>query len=81
MISPAQIVAACSSTSSGEPAASFRWFNTGLTNAPSTEGEYPAEFLYRDVLSKESVLEAVSFFLVHVPGDARRALAGHGGTA
>lgn len=45
----------------------FRWFNTGLTNRPSTEGEYPVEFLYREVLSKDSLLEALSFFLVHVP--------------
>lgn len=45
----------------------FRWFNTGLTNQPITEGEYPVEFLYREVLSKDSLLEALSFFLVHVP--------------
>lgn len=45
----------------------FRWFNTGLTNKPITEGEYPVEFLYREVLSKDSLLEALSFFLVHVP--------------
>lgn len=45
----------------------FRWFNTGLTNRPITEGEYPVEFLYREVLSKDSLLEALSFFLVHVP--------------
>lgn len=45
----------------------FRWFNTGLTNQPITEGEYPIEFLYRDVLSKDSILEALSFFLIYVP--------------
>ncbi len=45
----------------------FRWFNTGLTNAPMTDGEYPVEFLYREVLSKDSLLEAISFFLIHVP--------------
>lgn len=45
----------------------FRWFNTGLTNQPINEGEYPVEFLYREVLSKERLLEALSFFLVHVP--------------
>lgn len=45
----------------------FRWFNTGLTNSPISEGEYPIEFLYREVLSKESLLEAISFFLVYVP--------------
>lgn len=45
----------------------FRWHNTGLTNTPQTEGEYPVEFLYREVLSKEHLLEALSFFLVRVP--------------
>ena len=45
----------------------FRWFNTGLTNAPMTKGEYPVEFLYREVLSKERLLEALAFFLVRVP--------------
>src|SRR5947209_6743469 len=45
----------------------FRWFNTGLTNEPMTAGEYPVEFLYREVLSKERIIEALSFFLVYVP--------------
>ena len=45
----------------------FRWHNTGLTNTAQTEGEYPVEFLYREVLSKEHLLEALSFFLVRVP--------------
>jgi len=45
----------------------FRWFNTGLTNQPMTEGEYPVEYLYREVLSKDRLLEALAFFLVHVP--------------
>ena len=45
----------------------FRWHNTGLTNEPETAGEYPVEFLYREVLSKDHLLEALSFFLVHVP--------------
>jgi type I restriction enzyme R subunit len=45
----------------------FRWHNTGLTNTPLTESEYPVEFLYREVLSKEHLLEALSFFLVRVP--------------
>lgn len=45
----------------------FRWFNTGLTNAPMTAGEYPVEFLYREVLSKERLLEALAFFLIRVP--------------
>ncbi|MCI0485678.1 MAG: DEAD/DEAH box helicase family protein [Blastocatellia bacterium] len=47
----------------------FRWHNMGLTNEPlTTDGsQYPVEFLYREVLSREHLLEALSFFLVHVP--------------
>jgi type I restriction enzyme R subunit len=45
----------------------FRWHNMGLANTPQTAGEYPVEFLYREVLSKERLLEALAFFLVHVP--------------
>jgi len=45
----------------------FRWHNTGLTNTPQTAGEYPVEFLYREVLSKQHLREALSFFLVRVP--------------
>lgn len=45
----------------------FIWHNTGLTNAPLTAGEYPIEYLYREVLSKERLLEALAFFLVYVP--------------
>jgi type I restriction enzyme, R subunit len=45
----------------------FRWHNTGLTNTPLTDGEYPIEFLYREVLSKDQLLEMLSFFLVRVP--------------
>lgn len=45
----------------------FRWHNTGLTNSPITDGEYPVEFLYREVLSKDELLEALSFFLIRVP--------------
>lgn len=45
----------------------FRWFNTGLINQQQTVGEYPVEFLYREVLSKTSLLEAVSFYLVQAP--------------
>lgn len=50
----------------------FRWFNAGLINAPLTEGEYPVEYLYREVLSPDRLLEALSFFLVYVP--AREAM-------
>jgi type I restriction enzyme R subunit len=47
----------------------FRWHNTGLTNEPITKDgtEYPVEFLYREVLSKDQLLEMLSFFLVRVP--------------
>jgi type I restriction enzyme R subunit len=45
----------------------FRWHNMGLTNKPTNSSEYPVEFLYREVLSKEQLLEALSFFLVRVP--------------
>jgi type I restriction enzyme R subunit len=45
----------------------FRWYNTGLTNKPINKGEYPVEFLYREVLSKEQLLDALSFFLIYVP--------------
>ncbi len=47
----------------------FRPHNTGLTNvnASADPNEYPVEFLYREVLSREHLLEALSFFLVRVP--------------
>jgi len=45
----------------------FRWHNMGLTNTPTSADEYPVEFLYREVLSQEQLLEALSFFLVRVP--------------
>jgi type I restriction enzyme R subunit len=45
----------------------FRWHNMGLTNTPTNANEYPVEFLYREVLSQEQLLEALSFFLVRVP--------------
>ena len=37
----------------------FRWFNTGLINTPISQGEYPVEFLYREVLSTESIRHAL----------------------
>lgn len=46
---------------------SFRWHNMGLTNTPTNADEYPVEFLYREMLSREHLLEALSFFLVRVP--------------
>ena len=45
----------------------FCWHNSGLMNTPQTDGEYPVEFLYREVLSKDHLLETLSFFLVRVP--------------
>ncbi len=45
----------------------FRWHNMGLTNTPMNAHEYPVEYLYREVLSKDQLLEALSFFLVRVP--------------
>lgn len=45
----------------------FRWHNMGLTNTPTNGDEYPIEYLYREVLSQEQLLEALSFFLVRVP--------------
>jgi type I restriction enzyme, R subunit len=45
----------------------FRWFNSGLNNKPITKGEYPVEFLYREALSKDQIIDAISFFLIYVP--------------
>jgi type I restriction enzyme R subunit len=47
----------------------FRWHNAGLKNEALTKdgSEYPVEFLYREVLAKDQLLEALSFFLVRVP--------------
>lgn len=45
----------------------FRWHNMGLTNTPTNTDEYPVEFLYREVLSRDQLLEALSFFLIRAP--------------
>ncbi|MEF8723765.1 DEAD/DEAH box helicase family protein [Candidatus Accumulibacter phosphatis] len=45
----------------------FRWHNSGLTNTAQAAGEYSVEFLYREILGKDELLEALSFFLVRVP--------------
>jgi len=45
----------------------FRWFNAALVNKAETEGEYPIEHLYRDALSKDSILKYLEHFLVFVP--------------
>ena len=39
----------------------------GLTNQASVDTEYPVEFLYREVLGPDALMEALSFFLVRVP--------------
>ncbi len=48
-------------------AENFRWHNMGLTNVPQNPNEYPVEFLHREVLSKDHLLEMLSFFLIRVP--------------
>lgn len=45
----------------------FCWHNMGLTNQASVDTEYPVEFLYREVLGPDALMEALSFFLVRVP--------------
>jgi type I restriction enzyme, R subunit len=45
----------------------FCWYNTGLENKAENEKEYPVQFLYRDVLARETILESLSFFLIYVP--------------
>jgi type I restriction enzyme, R subunit len=45
----------------------FRWHNMGLENKATDASEYPMEFLYREVLGRDALLEALSFFLVRVP--------------
>jgi len=45
----------------------FSWYNTGLENKAKNKKEYPVQFLYCDVLAKETILEALSFFLIYVP--------------
>ncbi|MBI4668304.1 MAG: type I restriction endonuclease subunit R, partial [Elusimicrobia bacterium] len=54
-------------TAAGRHTTNFRWHNTGLVNKPLAQGEYPIEFLYREVLSQDHLLEALSFFLIRAP--------------
>jgi type I restriction enzyme R subunit len=49
----------------------FRWFNTDLINKAFTQGEYPIEYLYSEVLSFDSILSYLSFFLILVPKDEK----------
>lgn len=46
-------------------------FNEGLTNTAEDEGEYPIEFLYKNVLSKDWLLEYLSFFLLYIPANQK----------
>ena len=45
----------------------FMWFNASLMNEADTEGEYPVEHLYRDGLSKDSIVSYLENFLIFVP--------------
>lgn len=49
----------------------FLPFNQGLKNEADTQGEYPVEFLYKNVLSKDWVLEYLSFFLLYIPASQK----------
>ncbi len=44
----------------------FLWYNEGLFNKAHNKGEYPVEYLYRSVLSRENILNIISFYLIHV---------------
>lgn len=45
----------------------FMWFNASLNNMAETKGEYPVEHLYKDALSKESIVSYLESFLIFVP--------------
>lgn len=45
----------------------FLWFNQDLENISDTKNEYPIEYIYKDVLSFDSILSYISFYLVYVP--------------
>lgn len=50
----------------------FQWFNQGLVNeASDKENEYPVEFLYKTGLSKDQLLEYISFYLIYIPASER----------
>lgn len=49
----------------------FMPFNQGLVNTEDTKGEYPIEFLYKNVLSKDWILEFLSFFLLYIPANEK----------
>ena len=45
----------------------FLWFNQDLENKSITNGEYPVEYIYKEVLSFDAILSYLSFYLVYVP--------------
>lgn len=45
----------------------FWWFNACLSNKSETEGEYPVEYIYKHVLSKENICHYLEHYLVFVP--------------
>lgn len=45
----------------------FLWFNQDLENKALTQGEYPIEYIYKEVLSFDSILSYLSFYLIYVP--------------
>jgi len=45
----------------------FRWFNQGLENRASNDGEYPIEFLYAEALGLDAILSYLGFYLIYVP--------------
>lgn len=49
----------------------FRWYNSGLSNSAQSDAEYPVEFLYREVLAPDQLLEQLAVFLIHVPARAQ----------
>lgn len=49
----------------------FRWYNAGLENKAETKDEYPIEYLYRYALSKDAILEYLSFYLIYVCPEKR----------
>lgn len=45
----------------------FLWFNQDLENKSITNGEYPVEYIYKEVLIFDAILSYLSFYLVYVP--------------
>ncbi len=49
----------------------FLMVNQDLENKEETKGEYPVEYIYKEVLSFDSILSYLSFYLVHVSKSER----------